>query len=348
MENKIESWVTPSPAVVDGEEILVNAIQHMAGKKIGAILVTQNGELSGIFTERDLLRLFSGNTEEAFKKHLLRPIKHFMTASPICAQLEEDYNTVYMKMKTHEVRHIPILDGAKLVGIVSMRDLIHHYQNKLETAFNEARQEIDDLKKLVSVADGEKIETLIQEVQRYKELSLTDYLTGLFNKRYFQTRFIEEVTRARRSSYDLSLIFCDIDYFKRINDRFGHHIGDEVLRTTAQILRGGIDEIDIISRLRKSDIIARYGGEEFVIILPETGKRGAAIAAERLRQEIEKYTFTLDGEEVHITMSFGVAELSPADRDHTEIIKNADYAMYKAKNSGRNRVEVYPSDEDQS
>ncbi len=348
MENKIESWVTPSPAVVDGEEILVNAIQHMAGKKIGAILVTQNGELSGIFTERDLLRLFSGNTEEAFKKHLLRPIKHFMTASPICAQLEEDYNTVYMKMKTHEVRHIPILDGAKLVGIVSMRDLIHHYQNKLETAFNEARQEIDDLKKLVSVADGEKIETLIQEVQRYKELSLTDYLTGLFNKRYFQTRFIEEVTRARRSSYDLSLIFCDIDYFKRINDRFGHHIGDEVLRTTAQILSGGIDELDIISRLRKSDIIARYGGEEFVIILPETGKRGAAIAAERLRREIEKYTFTLNGEEAHITMSFGVAELSPADKDHTEIIKNADYAMYKAKNSGRNRVEVYPSDEDQS
>jgi diguanylate cyclase (GGDEF)-like protein len=320
----------------------------MAEKQIGAILITQNDGLAGIFTERDLLRLFSGNTEEAFKKHLLRPIKDFMTASPICAQLSEDYNTVYMKMKIHEVRHIPILDGGRLVGIVSMRDLIHHYQNRLETAFNEARQEIDDLKKLVFSADGEKIETLIQEVQRYKELSLTDYLTGLFNKRYFQTRFVEEVTRARRSSYDLSLIFCDIDYFKRINDRFGHHIGDEVLRTTAQILSGSIDELNIISRLRKSDIIARYGGEEFVVILPETGKTGAAIAAERLRKKIEKYTFTLDGEKVHITMSFGVAELSPADSDHTEIIKNADYAMYKAKNSGRNRVMVYPPDSDQN
>jgi diguanylate cyclase (GGDEF)-like protein len=348
MKSNIESWVTPSPTVVDGEELLVNAIQTMAEKQIGAILVTQNENLSGIFTERDLLRLFSANKEEAFKEHLLRPIKEFMTASPICAQLEEDYNTVYMKMKTHEVRHIPILDGEKLVGIVSMRDLIHHYQNKLETAFNEARQEIDDLKKLVTVADHEKIETLIQEVQRYKELSLTDYLTGLFNKRYFQTRFIEEVTRAKRSSYDLSLIFCDIDYFKRINDRFGHHIGDDVLKTTAQILAGGIDELNIISRLRKSDIIARYGGEEFVIILPETGKQGAAIAAERLRREIESYTFRLDGEDVHITMSFGVAELSPSDNDHTEIIKNADYAMYKAKNSGRNRVAVYPADGDQS
>ena len=348
METKIESWVTPNPAVVDVGEILVNAIQNMAEKQIGAILITQNDELAGIFTERDLLRLFSGNTEEALKKHLLRPIKDFMTASPICAQLTEDYNTVYMKMKTHDVRHIPILDGEQLVGIVSMRDLIHHYQNKLETAFNEARQEIYDLKKLMSVADGEKIDTLIQEVQRYKELSLTDYLTGLFNKRYFQTRFIEEVTRARRSSYDLSLIFCDIDYFKRINDRFGHHIGDEVLRITAQILSGSIDELNIISRLRKSDIIARYGGEEFVVILPETGKTGAAIAAERLRKKIEKYTFTLDGEKVHITMSFGVTELSPADKDHTEIIKNADYAMYKAKNSGRNRVMVYPPEDDQT
>jgi diguanylate cyclase (GGDEF)-like protein len=250
-------------------------------------------------------------------------------------------------MKTHDVRHIPILEGKKLVGIVSMRDLIHHYQNKLETSYNEARREIEDLKKLVSVANSDKIETLIKEVQKYKELSLTDHLTGLFNKRYFHTRLVEEVTRAKRSSYEISLIFCDIDYFKRVNDRFGHHMGDEVLRKTAQILRGGADELNIISRLRKSDIIARYGGEEFVIILPETGKQGAAIAAERLRQEVENYTFRLDGEDVHITMSFGVAELSPEDKDHTEIIKNADYAMYKAKNRGRNRVIAYPSDEDQ-
>ena len=97
-------------------------------------------------------------------------------------------------------------------------------------------------------------------------------------------------------------------------------MGDEVPRKMAQILRGGVDELNIVSRLRKSDIIARYGGEEFVIILPETGKQGAVIAA----------------------------ELSAEDEDHTEIIKNADYTMYKAKNLGRNQVVVYPSDEDQS
>ena len=121
-----------------------------------------------------------------------------------------------------------------------------------------------------------------------------------------------------------------------------------MLREMAQILKGGVDELNIVSRLRKSDIIARYGGEEFVIILPETGKQGAAVAAERLRQQVENYTFRLNGEDVHLTMSFGVAELSAEDENHTEIIKNADYAMYKAKNSGRNRVVVYPSDEDQA
>ncbi|UCF96803.1 MAG: diguanylate cyclase [Spirochaetaceae bacterium] len=348
MENSIESWITPSPTVIDLEEILVNAIQKMGARKIGAILVTENDKLAGIFTERDLLRMFSDNTEKAFKEHLLRPIREFMTASPICAKSKEDYNTVYARMKTHNIRHIPILEGEKLVGIVSMRDLIHHYQNRLETAVNEARQEIEELKKLATVANGEKVETLIKEVQKYKELSLTDHLTGLFNKRYFQTRIVEEVSRARRSSFELSLIFCDIDHFKRINDRFGHQIGDDVLRTTARLLSGSIDQLNIIYRLRKSDIIARYGGEEFVIILPETGKRGAITVAERLREKIADYTFKLAEEDVHMTMSFGIAELSPTDKDHSEIIKNADYAMYKAKNSGRNRVAVYPSDDNQT
>ncbi len=345
MANKIEHWITPHPAVVDAAESLVEAVHIMTEKRIGAILVTKKDKLLGIFTERDLLRLFSKSTDEDFKKHLEQSIRNFMTETPVCAQATDDYNTVYTKMKTHNVRHIPILDGERLVGIVSMRDLIHFYQNKLETAFNDARQEIKELKKLATASNSDKIDTLIREVQKYRELSLTDDLTGLFNKRYFQIRLIEEVSRAKRSSYALSLIFCDIDFFKRINDRFGHHTGDQVLHTTAQILSGAIDQLNIISRLRKSDIIARYGGEEFVIILPETNKRGAVVAAERLRVEMENYKFRLDGEDVHISMSFGVAELDPEDKDHTEIIKNADYAMYKAKNSGRNRVVAYPPDD---
>jgi diguanylate cyclase (GGDEF)-like protein len=250
-----------------------------------------------------------------------------------------------MKMKTYNIRHIPVLDGKKLFGIVSMRDLDRFYQNKLESEYHEARREIENLRKLVAVSNGEKIENLIKEVEKYRELSLTDHLTGLYNKRYFIARLSEEMARARRHQEQISVIFCDIDYFKRINDRFGHPSGDQVLRDTARILSGALTALHIISRLRKSDIIARYGGEEFVVILPETGREGAAVAAEKMRKAVADSPFQLGAEEAHITMSFGVAEISPQDRDHNEVIKNADFAMYQAKNGGRNRVCVYPPTE---
>jgi len=334
--------MTPDPTSVDAGSSLAVAVASMAAMRIGAILVTRGGRLTGIFTERDLLKLFSGHDDQERASLLQRPVAEFMTPEPICAQRGEDYNTVYMKMKTHSVRHIPVLDGGQLYGIVSMRDLIHHYQNKLESAYHEARQEIENLRRLVSVTNGERIENLIEEVERYKELSLTDHLTGLYNKRYFQARLIEETARARRHRGQLSLIFCDIDYFKGINDRFGHPRGDEVLRETAGLLSGAVTELHVISRLRKSDIVARYGGEEFVVILPETGVEGARVAAEKMRATIAEYPFRVGEEEVHITMSFGAAEIGPEDRDHNEIIKNADFAMYQAKNGGRNRVCVYP------
>ena len=94
MDNKIKNWITPNPAVVDVEDLLVNAIHTMAEKQIGAILVTQNDELSGIFTERDLLRLFSDNTEKAFKEYLMRPIKTIMTASPSLSVVSDIFLTV--------------------------------------------------------------------------------------------------------------------------------------------------------------------------------------------------------------------------------------------------------------
>jgi diguanylate cyclase (GGDEF)-like protein len=342
MDPKIENWITPDPTTVQEGVSLLSAIQKMGERGIGAILITRGSALSGIFTERDLLRLFSVQGERGFRQSLEQPIETFMTRDPVTAQAGEDYNSVYMKMKTHGVRHVPVLDGQRLVGIVSMRDLIHFYQNKLESAFNEARQEVDNLKRLVNITENDRIETLVREIEMYRELSLTDHLTGLFNKRYFQARLSEETARAARYGEQLSLIFCDIDHFKAVNDRFGHEAGDKVLRQTAQLLSGAMGELHIMSRLRKSDIIARYGGEEFVIILPETAKEGAGIAAEKLRRVVAEYPYRVDGETLHLTMSFGVAELTTDDKDPEAIIRNADWAMYQAKQGGRNRVVVYP------
>jgi diguanylate cyclase (GGDEF)-like protein len=341
---RIDTWINSHPVVMQANEILGQGLQRMAAQKIGAILVMERGMLAGIFTERDLLKLLSNHSEEGILELLTQPVERFMTREPVTAQASDDYNSVYMKMKTHNIRHIPVLDGKRLAGIVSMRDLLHFYQNKLESAFNDARRELESLRQMVSYSSSEKLETLVQEINRYRELSLTDELTGLFNKRYFLARLTEEIARARRHNGRLALIFCDIDRFKNVNDNYGHPVGDEVLRQTAGVLTGTMDELNVISRLRKSDIVARYGGEEFVVILPETGREGAAIAAEKMRRAIEEHPFVVDNLELRLTMSFGVAELVEEDQDQSGLINNADYAMYRAKNNGRNKVVAYPDE----
>jgi diguanylate cyclase (GGDEF)-like protein len=341
---RIETWINRDPVVMNCSESLGQGLQRMSARKIGAILVVENGKLAGIFTERDLLKLLASHSEQDILELLAQPVERFMTCDPIAAQASDDYNSVYMKMKTHNIRHIPVLDGDELAGIVSMRDLLHFYQNKLETAFNDARRELENLRQMASYSSSEKLETLVQEINRYRELSLTDELTGLFNKRYFMARLTEEIARAKRHKCRLALVFGDIDRFKSINDNHGHTAGDEVLRQTARMLTGAMDELNIISRLRKSDIVARYGGEEFVVIMPETSREGAAIAAEKMRRAIEENPFAVNGAVLRLTMSFGVAEMAENDDDHAGLINNADYAMYRAKNAGRNRVVAYPDE----
>jgi len=339
---RIATWIQPDPVIIDVGQDLASAIQLMAERHIGAILVTEHGRLTGIFTERDLLKLFSGSTPQAALGLLARPMGEFMTRDPVSARVQDDYNSVYLKMKTHNIRHIPVLDGERLAGIVSMRDLLHVYQNELESAFHDTRRELESLRQIASFSEGDRLNNLVKEINRYRELSLTDELTGLYNKRYFQARLTEEVTRAHRAGSPLALIFCDIDHFKGVNDNYGHPAGDEVLRQSARVLSGALEDLNVISRLRKSDIVARYGGEEFVIILPETGREGAGVAAEKMRQGIEKWKFRVEGREIGVTMSFGVAELEPGKKNSAELIEHADFAMYGAKNTGRNRVVVYP------
>ena len=337
---KIEQWMTPDPHTVESSVELQSALKKMAALEIGAILVLRNGKLAGIFTERDLLVKCS----QDLPHNLSKPINDFMTPDPVCVEMDDDYNSVYMKMKTYGIRHIPVMDDGKLVGIVSIRDLTHYYQNKLESEYAEARERIAELEHLSHFSEDEKIKTLVDEIKKYKELSITDHLTGLYNKRYFMARLKEETARAKRYRQRLSLVFSDVDHFKRINDNYGHYAGDLVLKQIAAILSGGMEEFHIISRLRKADIVARYGGEEFVAILPETGIEGASTAAENVRKAIEEYEFRLNGNRSHITMSFGVTELSAEANDDSDLIKQADNALYMAKELGRNRVVAYGKD----
>ncbi len=152
---------------------------------------------------------------------------------------------------------------------------------------------------------------------------ITDSLTGIGNRRYFHQKIEEEIQHAQRYKHSFSLIMLDIDFFKQVNDKYGHSVGDEVLIEYTKL---------ISSLLRKGDIFSRFGGEEFMIILPYASKNQAQKIAEKLRTEIE-----LSQKIIPITMSFGVVEYV-AGEDSEFILKRVDDALYKAKDSGRNIV----------
>jgi diguanylate cyclase (GGDEF)-like protein len=183
----------------------------------------------------------------------------------------------------------------------------------------------------------EKAERLANELRdansRLKELVSRDGLTGLYNHRYFQEIFGKELARALRYQSSVSLILFDIDYFKQVNDNYGHPVGDLVLMNIARVVEGAV---------RPSDIVARYGGEEFAIILPETNETGMKVFAERLRRSIEGIATIADGTQVNVTISAGGATFL-SDKPHVTkqmMIDAADRALYKSKRNGRNQVNI--------
>jgi diguanylate cyclase (GGDEF)-like protein len=166
------------------------------------------------------------------------------------------------------------------------------------------------------------------------QFAFTDYLTGLKTRGYFEQQLEAEVARSERKGQPFALLMVDIDYFKQLNDRYGHHAGDQVLRDVTSIL---------VHDMREVDTVARYGGEEFVIILPETDGPGALFVAERLRRAVEQAKFFAGSPHAveHLSISIGVAIFGQDAKFKRDLIECADSAMYAAKNSGRNRVVLY-------
>lgn len=163
--------------------------------------------------------------------------------------------------------------------------------------------------------------------EELKRLATTDKLTGAFNRTKFKEIIEREIERVKRYNQLLSIIIFDIDHFKEVNDKYGHSVGDYVLRSIADIMKDNI---------RKIDYFIRWGGEEFMIISSETNLKEAYALAERIREIIENYLFENVGK---VTASFGVTEFKEDDTEDS-LIKRADDAMYEAKKKGRNRVEV--------
>ncbi len=156
-----------------------------------------------------------------------------------------------------------------------------------------------------------------------------DSLTGIGTRRYFLERFSEEIHRSMRHKLNLSFLILDLDYFKQTNDRFGHLVGDVVLREVAVILK---------SNLREIDVIGRYGGEEFTIVLTGIDREGAFRVAGRIRENIEAAVFRAYDEVITTTVSIGISVFPEDGLDAETLIETADKALYKAKETGRNRV----------
>ncbi|HUS13514.1 MAG TPA: diguanylate cyclase [Chloroflexia bacterium] len=164
------------------------------------------------------------------------------------------------------------------------------------------------------------------------ELAVRDELTGLYNYRYFQARLGEEVRRSLRYNRPLALLLGDVDYFKQVNDEYGHATGNRVLQYIARTME---------AEMRNTDILARFGGEELAVILTETTAAEALVVAEKVRSTLEAES--LEPELPPVTISIGVGVLRPGDVDGSRLVSDADMALYAAKDAGRNRVILAPA-----
>lgn len=196
---------------------------------------------------------------------------------------------------------------------------------------DEIQMNIQNIIKSFDIPDANKTEVIKKINFMYtqtKQMSITDPLTRLFNRRHFEVEFEREFKRAKRYNNPLSIAIADIDFFKKVNDTYGHSCGDYVLREIAYI---------ISNNFRQTDLIFRYGGEEFVIILTETSGEKALIPLERLRKAVENYDFRYNNQNFKITLSIGVSSNMKLATT-SEFFDDADKGLYKAKNNGRNQI----------
>jgi two-component system cell cycle response regulator len=231
------------------------------------------------------------------------------------------------------------LDGYVYALLLTARDSKEHIIAGLEAGADDYLvKPVHEAELIARLNAGRRILTLEHSLRvanhRNRILSITDALTGAYNRRYLMEQLPRELERCRRYAYPLSVLMCDIDHFKQINDEHGHVAGDDVLQQFAARAQKYIRS--------NSDWVARYGGEEFLIVLPETAHDGAMSVAEKIRTLIASTPFVTRGSDAPITASFGVVSTGPNGPDITlkvdTIIRIADECLYRCKQDGRNRT----------
>lgn len=313
------------------------------------VLIEKTFELLGSFMDYNIAGLFLNNPDKNEKHILHLDINKSSVSKFVIEKIKRDFFAEMPDMPEFTIRGFGheivretvenadiILNpeefkAAHILPIVSDGNLLGGicFYNKVECNYSEFKF----YKTMVS-------ELLLIFQMRYlysgtEYLSVTDGLTGLYNRRHFEGNIEREFLRTKRYLSNLSLAMIDIDHFKKVNDTYGHQFGDYVLKEISKILSASF---------RKTDMIYRYGGEELAVILTETSLDNAFIPLERLRIKISEHNFSYNNETTNITVSIGVSSNSADTQTQGDLVECADKALYKAKQDGRNKVVIYSNE----
>jgi diguanylate cyclase (GGDEF)-like protein len=242
----------------------------------------------------------------------------------------EEGNHIVVDLDNVSRRHAMIIRKQGRMLVKDLGSTNGTYLNDQEVTQETALRSGDLIKvggSIFKFLTGDNVE--LQYHETIYTLTIQDGLTGVNNKRYFLEYLEREMGRCHRYGRPLTLMMFDIDFFKKINDVHGHLAGDYVLRELSQTIK---------RMVRKEQCFARYGGEEFALVVPEDGLEKAGIFAEKIRQTIEKKQFVFENQDIPVTLSLGVADMTPDMVEPLQFIKVADANLYKAKKTGRNRV----------
>ncbi|MCB1947726.1 sensor domain-containing diguanylate cyclase [Nitrosomonas sp.] len=328
-EALLELVLTKTTARCQLNEVVLCLIDHH--KDIKRLFFNHDDEVRTLYENR--LAVLDNVKDTGFIDSLIR--KPLLGTEAL-----KKYRWMIADIKTRSLfksaAYLPLMRGNRIIGALL---LLSHNSNRFPqdagTLF---------LQKL-SIMAAVAIENCLNQ-QRIKEISYQDVLTGVYNRRYFDLRFKDEIARSLRWRDDLVCMFLDVDYFKKINDTYGHQTGDQVLTCIANLIK---------SQVRACDIVARYGGEEFVAALPATSLQHAHEIAERLRQTVQSTVHYFQDKPFYVTISIGMANfksldmLKLQDRPNSEeiaaaLLDKADKALYQAKANGRNQIVVHTSD----
>lgn len=310
------------------------------------VLVDKTFDLFSTFIDYDIAGIFFKSPDDGAKNILYFDAKQASVSSIIFEKIKRDFFAQMPLNKkfntndfTHEIIREKIDSQDKIIALSSIKTnfiLPLIFEGKLLGGLCLlSREEVDYTQFKFADSFKKELLALFKMKSLYSEvefLSITDGLTGLYNRRHFETNAEREFLRAKRYKNSLSLAILDIDFFKRVNDTYGHQYGDYVLKEVSSLLKDSF---------RKTDMIYRYGGEELTIIMPETSLENAVIPVERLREKIANHEFLFNDIKISLTVSVGISTMQDEYKDVKELVECADKALYNAKQTGRNKVVIY-------